>query len=100
MNDQTLGERRVRTTFNPANNGLVDQIKQESAALIDLLEKVLEKKKYLLSLCEQTAERDARLSSIAIDCFNSIPSAERINSLQTDAEAGCMWAVKAATATT
>lgn len=33
----TLGERRVRTTFNPAQVGLVDQIKQKSAELIDLV---------------------------------------------------------------
>ena len=32
----TLGEARVRTTFNPSALGLVDQIKQRTAELIDL----------------------------------------------------------------
>jgi hypothetical protein len=37
-NRKTIGETRVRTTFNPANDGLVDQIKQKSAELIDLMQ--------------------------------------------------------------
>lgn len=38
---KTLGERRVRTTFNPAHNTYVDQLKQKSAELIDLVDKGL-----------------------------------------------------------
>lgn len=34
--NKTLGEHRVRTEFNPANDTLVDKIKQKSAELIDL----------------------------------------------------------------
>lgn len=33
----TLGEFRVRTTFNPDNNGTVDLIKQSAAELINLM---------------------------------------------------------------
>lgn len=65
---QTLGEQRVRTTFNPSNNGLVDQIKQKTAELINL--------------CEDLKNKDPRLSSLA----------------QTSYEEAAMWAVKAATA--
>lgn len=32
----TLGETRVRTSFNPSATGSVDQIKQRSAELIDI----------------------------------------------------------------
>jgi hypothetical protein len=32
----SIGEKRVRVTFNPSAMGAVDQIKQQSAALIDL----------------------------------------------------------------
>ena len=65
----TIGEKRVRTFFNPASDGIVDQIKQKSAELINL--------------CETLKEKDARLASIA----------------QTQYEDAAMWAVKAATAT-
>jgi hypothetical protein len=34
----SLGEDRVRVTFNPSNNDLVHQIKQKAAELIDLCE--------------------------------------------------------------
>lgn len=37
MESKTLGEARVRTSFNPDNNSLVDQIKQKSAELIDFI---------------------------------------------------------------
>jgi hypothetical protein len=63
----SLGEDRVRVKFNPSANGLVDQIKQKSAELIDL--------------CEQLKEKDARLAALA----------------QTHYEDAAMWAVKAAT---
>jgi hypothetical protein len=66
----TIGEDRVRTKFNPSANGLVDQIKQQSAALIDL--------------CEQPAKdgEQARLWALAKTAY----------------EEAAMWAVKAATA--
>jgi len=65
---KTIGEQRVRTEFNPSNSGIVDQIKQKSAELINL--------------CETLKEKDARLASVA----------------QTAYEDAAMWAVKAATA--
>lgn len=72
--EQTLGEKRVRASFNPSSNGLVDEIKKKSAELIDL--------------CEQHKKADLyagepnRLWALA----------------QTHYEDAAMWAVKAATA--
>ena len=65
---KSVGEQRVRTEFNPANSGIVDQIKQKSAELINL--------------CEELKTKDGRLASLA----------------QTGYEEAAMWAVKAATA--
>lgn len=67
-NEKTLGELRVRTAFNPSQDSSVDIIKQKTAELINLVEKL------------PTADR--RLCSLA----------------QTAYEEACMWAVKAATA--
>lgn len=67
QNEPTLGELRVRTTFNPDNNSDVDLIKQKTAELINLVENL------------KTADR--RLVALA----------------QTDYEKAAMWAVKAAT---
>lgn len=64
----TVGEDRVRISFNTSNNEVVDQIKVKTAHLIDL--------------CEMLKIKDARLASIA----------------QTYYEDAAMWAVKAATA--
>ena len=64
----TIGESRVRTTFNPSADGTVDQIKQKTAELINL--------------CEELKGKDGRLASLA----------------QTSYEEAAMWAVKAATA--
>ncbi len=64
----TVGEVRVRTSFNPSADSIVDQIKQKSAELIDL--------------CETLKQKDGRLASLA----------------QTSYEEAAMWAVKAATA--
>jgi hypothetical protein len=64
----TIGEQRVRTTFNPSAQSDVDTIKQKAAELIDL--------------CEGLKAKDGRLAALA----------------QTAFEEGAMWAVKAATA--
>lgn len=64
----TIGEDRVRVSFNPSDNNIVDRIKLKTAELIDL--------------CETLKEKDARLASLA----------------QTHYEDAAMWAVKAATA--
>ena len=65
---QTVGEQRVRTSFNPSQTDIVAQIKQKSAELINL--------------CEELKAKDGRLASLA----------------QTSYEEAAMWAVKAATA--
>ena len=64
----TLGEQRVRTEFNPSNTGIVDEIKQKSADLINLINSI--------------DNNEGRLKALAL----------------TDIESGCMCAVKAATA--
>lgn len=64
----SVGENRVRVKFNPSADGVVDQIKQQTARLIDL--------------CEGLKAKDPRLASLA----------------QTAFEEAAMWAVKAATA--
>lgn len=66
--EQTIGESRVRTAFNPSQDDVVSQIKQKSAELINL--------------CEGLKIKDGRLASLA----------------QTTYEEAAMWAVKAATA--
>lgn len=72
---QTKGEYRVGTTFNPSNSGLVDQIKQSAAALIDLIETI-------------PSDRDTERGN----------EAGRLKALaQTETESAAMWAVKAAT---
>jgi hypothetical protein len=65
------GEQRVRTTFNPNNDSVVDQIKQKTAELINLIE--------LINIPDVEVHR---LKALA----------------QTSYEEAAMWAVKAATA--
>lgn len=68
----TIGEDRVRTKFNPSANTTVDKIKQQTAALIDL-----------------------------VDGLDTSPNGERVRCMrlaQTAYEEAAMWAVKAATA--
>ena len=64
----TLGEQRVRKSFNPSANDTVEAIKAKSAELIDL--------------CEGLKAKEPRLAALA----------------QTAYEEAAMWAVKAATA--
>jgi hypothetical protein len=64
----TVGEKRVRTQFNPSANEAVDIIKQNTAHLIDM--------------CEELKGNEPRLAALA----------------QTAYEEAAMWAVKAATA--
>jgi hypothetical protein len=66
--EQTIGEQRVRTKFNPSSDSTVEQIKQKTAELINI--------------CEDLKGKDARLASLA----------------QTAFEEAAMWAVKSATA--
>lgn len=74
MEDKTisLGEQRVRTSFNPSNNSIVDQIKQKSAELINLVD----------AIDTKPPAEIGRWKSLALTAY----------------EEAAMWAVKAATA--
>jgi hypothetical protein len=72
----TLGEDRVRTKFNPSADTTVDQIKQKSAELIDLVEEIK-----LVAQKNGAQSETIRLCALA----------------QTHYEDAAMWAVKAAT---
>jgi hypothetical protein len=63
----TIGEDRVRIKFNPSSNSIVDHVKQETAKLIDI--------------CERMKSIDPRLAALA----------------QTAYEEAAMWATKCAT---
>jgi hypothetical protein len=63
----SLGAHRVRESFNPSKDSMVDKIKRYTADLIDL--------------CEDLKPLEPRLAAIA----------------QTTYEEAAMWAVKAAT---
>lgn len=63
----TVGERRMRVSFNPSADSRVDQIKQMTAELIDFV--------------AEMNDKDPRLIALA----------------QTAYEEAAMWAVKAAT---
>ncbi len=79
---QTLGERRVRTSFNPTNNGVVDKIKQDAAKLINDVDNILRER--------LDPERD----------YSEIEISEQtrlVRLAQTALEEAAMWAVKAAT---
>lgn len=68
---QTLGQKRVKAEFNPDKNGIVDQIKNKSAELIDLVEQ--------MKRASPTATGEKhRIMALA----------------QTKIETGCMYAVK------
>jgi len=63
----SIGALRVRESFNPSKDSMVDKIKRHTADLIDL--------------CEELKPLDGRLAALA----------------QTAYEEAAMWAVKAAT---
>lgn len=71
----TLGQKRVKADFNPAKNDTVDQIKNKSAELIDLLQSM----RPVGTQAEKVSGEKQRLISIA----------------QTEIETACMYAVKA-----
>lgn len=73
MTEKTLGELRIRTSFNPSEQGIVDQIKQKTAELINLMD----------SISHNPNEGGERVRLIAL--------------ARTDYESAAMWAVKAAT---
>ena len=69
MKEQTLGQKRVKASFNPEGKELVDQIKNKAAEFIDLVEQ----------LRPEAGEERLR----------------QIEEAQTCVETGCMYAVKA-----
>lgn len=69
----TIGQQRVRASFNPSSNPLVDDIKEKTAFLIDTLQELKDTAK---------DSEQARCAALA----------------QTAYEEAAMWAVKAATA--
>lgn len=71
----TLGQKRVKADFNPAKNDLVDQIKNKSAELIDLIETM----RNVGTQAEKVSGEKHRLIAIS----------------QTEIETACMYAVKA-----
>lgn len=86
---QTLGERRVRTNFNPANTGIVDQIKQKSAELIDICAAIKND--------DAVSEQGSTMNPG--DFHAAYGEKHRLLALaQTAYEEAAMWAVKAATA--
>ena len=72
----SIGAYRVRESFNPSADSLVDKIKRHTADLIDLCQE--------LKIAKSTSEADAEQSRLAALA-------------QTYYEMGAMWAVKAAT---
>jgi hypothetical protein len=72
----TIGADRVRVSFNPSKDNFVDQIKQDTARLIDLVEE--------MKLVAQQAGSQSELIRL---CALA----------QTAYEEAAMWAVKAAT---
>ena len=81
---QTLGQKRVKAEFNPTKDGLVDQIKNKSAELIDLIQ-VMRNDEASKSY-EKTPEQFKELSGEKL---------RLIALAQTAIEEGAMWAVKA-----
>lgn len=71
----SLGARRVRESFNPSKDNLVDKIKRYTADLIDLCEEIKPGREV------PNGAEQARLCALA----------------QTAYEEAAMWAVKAAT---
>jgi len=70
MTEPTVGQKRVRVSFNPSGNTTVDTIKSDTASLIDRV----------LNLSGNDPER-ARCCALAATAY----------------EEAAMWAVKAAT---
>ena len=83
MKEKTLGEIRVITEFNPEANKLVDQIKQKSAELINLVDSINLMQTSNPGIPEPAINFEIRrLKDLAMNSY----------------EEAAMWAVKAATA--
>lgn len=96
----TVGERIVRTQFNPDTLDSVSQIKNKSAELIDFIYSVA---KQLHDKADEAKEKSS--SPITEEEWAEIRRTERVSSevsrlidlASTSFEEGAMWAVKAAT---
>jgi hypothetical protein len=78
--EKTLGEKRVRTSFNPSDVDTVAQLKQKSGEIINLLEE--------LKIAKITEGEDILQKGEFL---------RLIHIAQTSYEEAAMWAVKAAT---
>ena len=76
IQQRTLGEKRVRTFFNPSAEDLVQKIKDKSAALINIVAEINYEGED-----PEIAEERKRLVTLALTAY----------------EEAAMWAVKAAT---
>ena len=82
MSEKTLGEKRIRTEFNPSSNSRVDEIKQKTAELINCVNlSVLFENSEEPEVKEKNNEK-RRLIALSLTAY----------------EEAAMWAVKAATA--
>ena len=62
MSEKSVGEKRVRTEFNPSQDGIVDKINQKSAELINLCESIKDKDPRLCALAQTNYELAAMLA--------------------------------------
>lgn len=79
MADKTLGEARVRTSFNPSDDSVVQHIKERAAELINYIDQNVNAGEHIP---KEGLGEFVRLKALAM----------------TDVESAAMWAVKAATA--
>ncbi|HEY8361308.1 MAG TPA: hypothetical protein VIK77_00325 [Tissierellaceae bacterium] len=77
METKTIGEQRVRVEFNPERISYVDEIKQKTAELINLINNSMHKP----SLSDEEIREFLRLKELAMTSY----------------EEAAMWAVKSAT---
>jgi len=85
--NKTIGEKRVRCEFNPSNNSIIDQIKQKSAELINLINDLT-----LEGIPGPDIQPNSQYE------LDTKPEFEYLKEMGTrQIEDGCMWAVKAVT---
>jgi hypothetical protein len=85
MTSVTLGAQRVRLSFNPSGNDVVDQIKRQAADFIDFVKTI-----------DPPIDPDKDAGDPLDD--HIIAEFRRLQSLAaTEIESAAMWAVKAAT---
>jgi hypothetical protein len=80
--ENTLGQVRVKADFNPAKNEVVDQIKNKSAELIDLIQLFIN-------------DEAVNPNNETHEAFNNSEKVRVARIAQEYIETGCMYAVKA-----